>query len=365
MVFTRKRQGALALLQAVALFAISGVAARSSRCRPACSPDDSVVALLGSNDGSLSFCSEFLALPASTVSATVTPTVVTTLTETSYVTEAVTETDATTTVTVPAPTVPVATFSPVKRGQTAQQSVAYPTWLPATYLERRVSSACACLSVPLSVTTSTATADEAATQTEPATVTETTTTTLHATATATATAAPLAVKRSAKIEILRKSTLDNVGWLYYSAGPAIGTAAQAVAVSFTLDADATAGSQVRITMDGFAPLALGFVKDSNAANIVELENGYGSVANIEPTPPGSPPVYVTPTSKRESDIWTVDTITRMIGWNWITTSGAPATIHLYRVGGRLYPVGNVAAFNSATGGGSSTNYEVLLRFSLV
>jgi len=59
------------LLQVAAFF--SGAAAR---CAPACSPEDPLIALLGSdNDAAVPFCSDFLGLAVSTVSATVTPTV--------------------------------------------------------------------------------------------------------------------------------------------------------------------------------------------------------------------------------------------------------------------------------------------------
>ncbi|KAK1764216.1 hypothetical protein QBC33DRAFT_595440 [Phialemonium atrogriseum] len=344
-----KTSGVL-LLQAAAFF--SGVAAR---CTQACSPDDPVLVLLRSDDAALPFCSDFLGLPVSTVSATVTPTVVATVTETSYVTEVVTEIDSTVTVTVPASTT---TLAPIKRNM-AKRSVAYPTWLPTTYLANRVSSACACLSVPLSVATNTATA-EAVTLTAPVTVTETTTNILHSTVIVTETAKPLVSKRRATIEILRKDTQASVGWLFNSNGLAItSNAAQAIPVNFTLTPGATTGSAVRIYLEDMTPLALGFVKTSNPTNVVD-----GSLAAVQPTPPGSPPV-ASGSDKYESDIWTVDTETRIIGWQWVATSGALPTIHLYRVGGRLYPVGNVNDFMVATGGVSSSKYEVVFRYSVV
>ncbi len=56
----------------------------------------------------------------------------------------------------------------------------------------------------------------------------------------------------------------------------------------------------------------------------------------------------------------------MIGWEWIAKDGTiPSPIYLYRVAGRLYPVGNVATFNSVTGGSSASKYEVMLKYELV
>ncbi|KAH8904485.1 hypothetical protein BR93DRAFT_149647 [Coniochaeta sp. PMI_546] len=328
------------LLQATAFF--SGV---NALCRPACASDDALLVVLRSADAGVFFCSAFLGVPVSTVSATVTPTVVATVTDTSYGTVTVTVTDPTTSV------------APVRR-KAAKRSLAYPTWLPTTYPAQRVSSACACLSVPASVSTSTATAAPA-TLTASVTVTEITTSTLHSTSTAV-----VSQQREAKIEILRKDTQLSVGWLYNSNGPAVGTAAQAITVNFTLSPGATTGSQVRINLEGITPPALGFVKSSNPSNVVELEDSYGSLSAVQPTPPGSRPVS-SGNDKYESDIWTVDTNTQMIGWQWIATSGALPTIYMYRVGGRLYPVGNVNAFNQATGGVSTAKYEVIFRYSLV
>ncbi|KAK4131644.1 hypothetical protein BT67DRAFT_387157 [Trichocladium antarcticum] len=351
------KTSSVVLLQVAVL--VSGVAARCTRVCPA---NDPLLVLLRAepDDAAPSFCREFLGLPVSTVSVTVTPTVAATVTATSHVTEVITEVDSTITVTVPASAI---TETPVKRNL-AKRSVDYPTWLPTTYPPRQVSSACACLSVPLSVVTTTATA-AAVTVTAPTTVTETTTTTVHSTAIATVTVEPVATTRRAAIEILRKDTGASVGWLYNSNGPAIaGSAAQAITVHFTLAAGATTGSAMRISLEGLTPSALGFVKASNPTNIVELEDNYGSLSVVEPTPPGSPPV-TSGSSKYESDIWTINTETRMIGWQWVATSGTHPPIYLYRVGGRLYPVGNVPAFLAATGGASSANYEVMLRYSLV
>ncbi len=64
--------------------------------------------------------------------------------------------------------------------------------------------------------------------------------------------------------------------------------------------------------------------------------------------------------------WTVDTETSLIGWKWIARDGSVSPLALYRVGGRLYPVGSLTAFNTATGGVSSASkYEVTLKYELV
>jgi hypothetical protein len=284
------------------------------------------------------------------------------VTETSYITEVVTEIDGTLTVTVPAP---ITTSLAVVKRAPSTQSAAYPTWLPASYPAKRISSACSCLSIPLSVTTSTSTA-EPATSTASLTTTETTTSTLHSTALATATALPLITTRRV-IEILKKDTLASVGWLYNSNGLAIASVssqAQAISVDFTLPLGATTGSQVRINLEGLTPSALAFVKSSNPTNIVELEDSYGTLATVNPTPPGSRPV-ASGNDKYESDIWTVDTVSRMIGWQWIATNGSLPYIGVWKVGGRLYPVGDVPEFLYATGGTSASKFEVAFRYSLV
>jgi hypothetical protein len=38
---------------------------------------------------------------------------------------------------------------------------------------------------------------------------------------------------------------------------------------------------------------------------------------------------------------------------------------MWRVAGRLYPVGAVAAFTQATGGVSTAKYEVIFKYSVV
>lgn len=345
------------VLQAAALF--SGAAA--ARCFPACSPLNPLVALLQSeSDLAVPFCSEFLGLAASTVSAIVTPTVVATVTETNYITELHTEFEETITITVPAST---STLTPIKR-HLAQRSVAYPDWLPASHPARKVSSACACLSIAPSVVTETATADPA-TVTEPITLSTTATTTVASFAVVTVTARPATVTQRVTIEVLRKDTGVSVGWIYNSNGPAIGNAAQAAGFTMRIPGGVASATQVRLDIENMMEnqMSMGFIKESNANNIVELEDSYGSLALLSGTPPGSPPV-VWGTSKRESDIWTVDTTTRMIGWQWIATNGGLPTIALWRVAGRLYPVGDVAEFMSATGGVSSNKYEVVLRYAV-
>ncbi|KAK3681779.1 hypothetical protein B0T22DRAFT_485250 [Podospora appendiculata] len=366
---TKTSGAALLLLQAASFF--SGVAA--AKCLPACSPDDKLVALLLSHRDAGPFCSGYLELPTSTVGVTVTPTVSVTVTETqtSIATEPATETivDETITVTVPAPTptaAPAVTY--------LKRAVDFPAWLPTSYMTKtkRVSSACQCLSVPPAVATSTATAEDATTVTASKTVTvtatvTTTVATMHSVAIATVTALPVIAPRItvAKIEVLRKDTQASVGWLYFSSGPAITTnAALGASFEITLPGSATSSSGVHISAPGNTPSALGFLKESNPSNIVPLKDNYGSLVLVNTTPANSTPV-VSGSSRYESDIWTVNTGTSMIGWNWINEDGSVGAISLWRVGGRLYPVGNVQAFMSATGGVSSSKYEILLRYNIV
>jgi hypothetical protein len=65
--------------------------------------------------------------------------------------------------------------------------------------------------------------------------------------------------------------------------------------------------------------------------------------------------------------WTVDTETRTLGWEWIGKDGvvSSSSLALYRIGGRMYPVGDAVFFNTATGGASSTKYEIFLKYVLV
>ncbi|KAB5566699.1 hypothetical protein GE09DRAFT_1107868 [Coniochaeta sp. 2T2.1] len=398
------------------------VSVASGLCHPPCPANDPLVVLFRTADDALPWCSAFFGLPVSTAIATVTPTISTTVTETTYINKITIENGGTVSETSVAQ---ITSIAPVPR-RAAKRSVAYPDWLPTTYPAQSVSSACVCIKVPLSASKHTATATApAVTLTASVTVTQTSTSTVYSTSTETSpasvssessstgrtissttdasssievsttddpasqtsttdiatsttepstsesttavpteTAAPLPIQRQAKIEVLRKDTQASVGWLYYSSGPAIGQEAQASSVNFTLSAGATTESRVRINLEGLSPPTLGFLKDSNPTNIVELENNYGSLSLVQPTPPGSRPVQ-SGSSKYESDIWIVNTDTRMISWQWIATDGSLPTIALYRVGGRMYPVGNVAAFNAATGGTSASKYELLFRYSLV
>ncbi|KAB5583234.1 hypothetical protein GE09DRAFT_1278493 [Coniochaeta sp. 2T2.1] len=376
------------------------VSVASGLCHPPCPDNDPLVVLFRAADDALPWCSAFFGLPVSTAIATVTPTVLTTVIETTYINKITTVNGGTITETSVAQ---ITSIAPVPR-RAAKRSVAYPDWLSTTFPVQSVSSACVCIKVPLSASKHTATATApAVTLTASVTVTQTSTSTVYSTSTETSsasevsstdapasetsttdsatstaevstsesttavpteTAAPPPIQRQAKIEILRKDTQVSVGWLYYSSGPAIGQEAQAIAVNFTLTAGATTESQVRINLEGLSPPTLGFLKDSNPSNIVELENNYGSLSLVQPTPPGSRPVQ-SGSSKYESDIWIVNTETGMISWQWIATDGSSPTIYLYRVGGRMYPVGNVAAFNAATGGTSSSKYEIVFRYRLV
>ncbi|KAK3345939.1 hypothetical protein B0T25DRAFT_583223 [Lasiosphaeria hispida] len=353
------KTGALLLLQAAALF--SGVAAR---CKGSCLADDELLVLLRSDHiatDAVSFCSEFLDLPASTVQATVTPTVVASVTETSYVTEATTEIDTTTT-TAPAPV----TVTALRRRK-ERRTIDYPEWLPATFASTRVSSACLCLSISQSIATSTATAD-AVTSTAPVTVTSTATSTAYSTTIATATALPLVpTTKSTKIEIFRIDTGASVGYVYDSSGPAIGTLPQASTFVFTLLAGATSGSALRISLAGTTSalgISIGKLGGTNGTP-QELKDSYASLAQIEGgTPPYSTPVTVGANTV-ESDIWTIDTETGAIGWTWIAANGERTPTALWRVGGRMHPVGSLERFLSATGGAASNKYELLLKLVTV
>ncbi|KAM7187516.1 hypothetical protein V8F33_011163 [Rhypophila sp. PSN 637] len=335
-------------------------AATARSCKP-CRAKDSLLVLFRSDDFSaeaLPFCSSFLDLPASTSDLTVTPTVVSTVTETDHVTELLTSIETstvTTTVTaVPAPA--------GKRDSFVRRAVDYPSWLPTKYLPARVSSACHCLGVPLAVTTRTV-SDPAVTLTTTAMVTDTTSSTIHSTVIATTTnlVQPLAssiVERRALLQVISKSTNAAVGWIYISNGPAITSdPTRAVPVSFNLTTGATTASTVRLVFEGYNG-ALSF----SAPASVRLENFYGALASYIPTPPGSPPAIVGST-KYASDIFTVDATTGAIGWDWIESDGTHSSpIYLYRVGGRAYPVGNLATFNAAFASVStSSRYEIYLK----
>ncbi|RKU41933.1 hypothetical protein DL546_003006 [Coniochaeta pulveracea] len=249
-----KTNGAL-LLQAVLCY--SSVAARC-RAPPACWADDSLNALLRAEDGAAPFCSDFLGLPASTVSATVTPTVFATVTETSHATQTTTTFDETITVTVP-----------YEALQKRDADVAYPSWLPTTYSVSRVSSACSCLNPSLSLTTATTTA-EAATITASLTVTETSTTTAEDIAIVTVTAAPLPVTYRAVIEVLRKDTGATQGYIYNSNGPAVtDQVARAATVNFSIPGGATYAETVQINVEGLTQV-LGFQGTSYSDRVLAL-----------------------------------------------------------------------------------------------
>ncbi|KAK4681729.1 hypothetical protein QC764_109980 [Podospora pseudoanserina] len=345
------------LLQAASL--LSGAAAR---CLRTCPADDPLLNLLRSGSASSDFCRDFLGLPVSTLETTVTPTVVATVTETSYVTEVVTQVDTTITVTLPADESPstTVTVTPAKRDN------AYPTWLPTSYGEKYISQACSCLSLPPAISTVTSTAD-AVTLTDATTITETTTETIHTTAIATETAkpAPKPVKRMIKIEVIRKNAGTPLGWIYNSNGPAITTSnnQQPTLFEFNLLENETVGSQLRLS-SSFGPL--GFNKDSHPSNIVELEDNYGSLKFVAPTEPGAVPQTVDAgKNKYASDIWSVDTETREITWQWVATNGGVPDIKLYYVSGRLYPVGDVERFMYATSNAIGAREEVRLVYTLV
>ncbi|KAK3986843.1 hypothetical protein QBC44DRAFT_272311 [Cladorrhinum sp. PSN332] len=358
------KTNAALFLQAAAL--ISGAAAR---CLRTCPADEPLLNLLRSEDGSSEFCRGFLGLEVSTVEVTVTPTAVASVTETAYVTEVVTEVDSTITVTVPAGGSPTTTTSisivaPIKRDD------AYPTWLPTSYGTKHISKACSCLSLTPSVITVTSTASEVTVTSDAVTVTETETSTLHTTAVATETAKPGPVTLQRKIQVYRKDNGAFIGWLYDSNGLAVAedmnfgdrnAKSRALTFEFTLPGGATTGSQLRITALGGA--ALGFKKDSHPSNIVQLEDGYGSVTWVTPTPPGSTPVSEITNQHYafESDIWTVNLETGAVGWQWISNTGALSNIPVYKLGGRLYAVGNLDRFNYATGGSPGQKYEVVFK----
>ncbi|KAK4118033.1 hypothetical protein N657DRAFT_675813 [Parathielavia appendiculata] len=353
------------LLQAAAL--ISGAAARCVRTCPA---DDPLLNLLRSEDAASKFCRGFLGLEASTVDVTVTPTVVATVTETAHVTDVVTEVDETITVTVPAGDAPATTASVIiSTILPGKRDDVYPTWLPASYGASYVSKACSCLSLAPSVVTVTSTAEQVTVTSDAVTVTEVETSTLHTTAVATATAAPAPVTYQRKIQVFRKDSGAFLGWLYDSNGVAVAedmnfgdrnAKSRALDFGFSLPAGATTGSQMRVTGSGGA---LGFLKDSHPQNIVQLEAGYGSLAWVTPTPPGSVPrtMITNQHYAYESDIWIVNLETGELSWRWISNTGALSNIPLYKLGGRLYPVGNIAQYNYATSGSPAPKYEVILK----
>ncbi|KAK4197920.1 hypothetical protein QBC40DRAFT_341636 [Triangularia verruculosa] len=334
-----KTAGGVLLLQAASL--LSGAAAR---CLRTCPADDPLLTLLRTeSDSSSDFCRDFLGLPISTVETTVTPTVVATVTETSYMTEVITEAD-----------------------ETITRDNIYPTWLPISYGTKYLSQACSCLSLPPAISTIRSTAD-VVTVTNPVTITKTITETIHTIAITTVTAkpAPNPVNRAVKIEAVRKNAGTSLGYLYNSNGPAVTTNINSATLfEFTLPDDKSAGSQLRLSASPGG--ALGFNKDSHPSNIVELEDYYGSLKFVTPTEPGAIPQTVDAgKNKYESDIWTVDTETKEISWQWIATDGSLPDIKLYYVSGRLYPVGDLERFMYSTSNAIGERVEVKLRYTLV
>ncbi|KAJ4289910.1 hypothetical protein N0V88_006705 [Collariella sp. IMI 366227] len=327
------KTGGLLLLQAAAFF--SGAAARCTPCRA----NDQLLVLLRSQDQ------------------------VASVTETILVTEIVTFNEETITVTVPAPSA-----NPVTKRNAKRMTVEYPQWLASTYSPLRVSSACQCLSIPASEVTVTATAN-ALTVTEDATVTGTTTSTLTtiAVVTVTKTPQPTPVTLTKKIGVYRKDTGVRLGNLFDSNGPAIpqqDNDKRFVAVSFTVLEGAKMATQVRITKDG-STSALAFGVERHPK---ELLTTYGSLLwTNKPTPPGSPQVPEGTQYAVESDIWTINLETNEIGWKWIAGDGTISPISLWKVGGRLYAVGDVDYFLYVTGMGPGANgrFEVVFKYEPV
>ncbi|KAG7285732.1 hypothetical protein NEMBOFW57_008026 [Staphylotrichum longicolle] len=257
----------------------------------------------------------------------------------------------------------------------AKRTVDYPEWLASTYSPERVSSACQCLSIPAaSEATFTATATaEAVTLTDDATITETITNTVTTDigvvtqtvwTTVVPTPTPSAVPQRAIISVHHKGTGALVGYVYMSSGPAITTdRTLAAVVKFDMPAGATGARRLRLQVEGDSPSALSF----HCPVSLELQNYYGSMTlDGNPTPPGSRPVPAA-SFAYETDIWSVSTETKMLGWEWIANDGAVySSLSLFRVGGRMYPVGNLVTFNTAFAGVSAVNkYEIALKYQLV
>jgi len=228
------------LVQIASLFA--GAAAR---CVRACPASDSLLVLLR-NEDAIPFCIDFLNIPVSQVEVTVTPTIISSTTATSYITEFVSDISTST-----------ATVTSSVRYSIIQDKRAvpvYPEWLPVTYGERRVSSACHCLSISAPVVTSAVTAD-AVTSTATTTVTDQITSTIHSTVIATQTVAPPKPisNRQVGIEVLVASTespgaLVSKGWLHMSGGDAqVLKNPPEQTFKFTVPPGATSAERVRIT----------------------------------------------------------------------------------------------------------------------
>ncbi|KAK7431568.1 hypothetical protein QQZ08_001786 [Neonectria magnoliae] len=213
------------------------------RCSGSCSSDDELVRLLSSEDNlpeAVPFCSSYLGIAASTEVATVTPTVLATITEIDHVTVVTTQVN---TVTVTA-----ISQAPAKR----DESFPYPEWLPQSYPESRVSSACSCLRISASVLSNTVTA-EAITQTTAVTVTLTDLSTLVATETAV-----VSPPRRLGIQAFRRDNGASMGYLYWSNGFAVGgTTASATPISFTLLNGQTYGEALRMTLASDPNAAIG------------------------------------------------------------------------------------------------------------
>ncbi|KAK4160372.1 hypothetical protein QBC43DRAFT_338321 [Cladorrhinum sp. PSN259] len=390
---------ALHLLQVVALFS----SASAGPCR-ACSPKDKLLQLmLAQETGVLEpFCAGFLAPPTSTAQITVTPTTAASgVVSTVVVTEVSTFIEEIVTVTEPATVtvtdaVQAITFTVYPDKKRAKRSVDYPEWLSITYSPDRVSSACKCLSISPSdaaTVTATATAEPVTVTEEGSVVTRTTTSIVTdigvttvvvmttvtvrpsqpppapssstSTSTSSAMPAPSSVAKRALVQVLRKDTGSAAGWLYMSSGPAITTdPTVAVPISFSVSSDATTATRLRFSPEGYSPNVLGF----NTPASVELRNYYGSLIAAAPTPAGSGPV-TSGSSVYETDIWTLDTATNMVGWEWVGKDGlvtTSETLRLYRVGGRAYPVGNVNSFNTAFASVSAASkYEIQLKLVMI
>ncbi|KAK0732440.1 hypothetical protein B0T21DRAFT_412615 [Apiosordaria backusii] len=368
------KSGWLLLLQAATTL-FSGASARCNGCKAS----DELLVLLRSEDvnaEALPFCSSVLGLPVSTVEVTATEEIVTTVTVATTVTEVISDISSVT-VTVSAPaevtTTTLSMQTPDKkrrrRGDTTIASS--PTWLPSgpsAYPDARISSACHCLdkssAIPLSTTTLThLDPDYIISVTVPAT--STVTSTLLSTVTATETLTPPGptptTLRNINIEVLRKDNGASVGWLYESNGPAVASSKQQAAkydIGIPEFDGVEGGSGARISIvGGSSSSAVGF----SAYATRPLETYYGSVSNVGLTTPHAPYV-VEGANIWASDIWAINTETKAITWNWVIPNGNVAAISMWRIGGRIYPVGNVAAFQQSTGGTSSAKYEVVLRY---
>ncbi|KAK4646941.1 uncharacterized protein QC761_100278 [Podospora bellae-mahoneyi] len=365
------KSGWLLLLQAATTL-ISGVSARCNSCKAS----DELLVLLRSEDvfsEALPFCSSVLGLPLETAEVTATEEVVITVTQATTVTQVISDISSVT-VTVSAPVAPTSqaiTVTEYKKHRRDTALASLPTWLPSgedAYPDTRISSACHCLdrssAIPLSTTTIThINPDNAVTVTEPAT--STVISTLVSTVTATETLAPPAPSSttiSVAIQVLRKSTGQSVGWISNAASPNIATN-QNSARRFTItipDDQSTSSSGIRIQpVGGEATQALGF---ETAGGTTRIETYYGNMDYVPLTSANEP--YVCDAQFcHATDIWTLDTETGSIGWNWVIPDGSVAPVVLYRVGGWMYAVGNLAAFMSSTSSApSDTKYEITLRY---